>query len=69
MDATQSMDSSIKAVKDNFRQVCAAVKEEFPSAKIKAGVVAYRDFDCGASHTELLDFTGDAKVLHTFLDR
>ena len=69
MDATTSMGSKIQLVKDKFRSIINTVKQEFENVKFKVAVIAYRDFDCGADHTEVLDFTGDAAKLEGFLER
>jgi len=66
-DATSSMHAKIQLVKDKCAAMFQNVKGEFPMVRIKAGVVAYRDFDCGEDHTEVLGFTGNLENFKSFL--
>lgn len=66
-DATSSMASKIQLVKDQCQDMFKHVIAEYRMVKIKAAVVAYRDFDCGEDHTEVLDFTGDVNKFKDFL--
>lgn len=61
------MGPKIEFVKEQFQSMFDAVKETYGQVLIKAGVVAYRDFDQGENHTDVLDFTGNPAKLRDFL--
>ena len=68
IDATGSMQPWIDQVKSQFSSMVRDLKVAFPSLKLNAAVVAYRDYN-DRNHFEVLDFTCDVSKFCDFLAR
>ena len=68
MDATGSMGSNIKRVKNEINNIVARVHSEFEDAVIRVAFVAYRDYGDRSKHFEIFDFTENITLFTDFLD-
>ena len=69
MDATGSMASYIRTVKDGINNITNRIHREFEGAIVRVAFVAYRDYEDGANHFEILDFTEDITLFTEFVGR
>ena len=67
IDATGSMGTYIKAVKDGINSIVSKINSRFKDAVVRVAFVAYRDYEGGAKHFEILDFTEDKKKFTNFV--
>ncbi|KAE8987201.1 hypothetical protein PR003_g20126 [Phytophthora rubi] len=67
MDCTNSMSSWILLAKSAILSIINNVRLDHPRAKIRIGVVAYRDFCDGDKRLQTQTLTSDAKVVQNFI--
>ena len=68
LDATASMGKNIRNTKNNIGRIVRQVKAAFPNAKVRMGLVAYRDWTDsrrvnrrGRGHFKIRNFTSDVR--------